>query len=283
MCGSPPVALDWNAMTAVRTTDVLRRNNVTLSGDPAGRVMLFAHGFGCSQATWNLVAPHFERDHRVVLFDHVGAGGSDSSAYDRGKYDSLDGYADDVLEILEELDATDVVFVGHSVSAMIGVLAANRRPDRFGALVLIGPSPRYTNDGSYRGGFEPADITALLESLDANYLGWSQATAPVIMGTPHRPELGKRLTDSFCSIDPVIAQHFAHVTFLSDNRADLPLVSVPTLIMQCAADVIAPGEVGEYVHGKIAGSRLSVLAATGHVPILSAPDEVIAEIRAYVR
>lgn len=280
---APPVALDWNAMTAVRTTDVLRRNNVTVSGDPAGRVMMFAHGFGCSQVTWNLVAPHFERDHRVVLFDHVGAGDSDTTAYDRGKYDSLDGYANDVLEILEAIEATDVVFVGHSVSAMIGVLAANREPSRFGALVLIGPSPRYTNDGSYRGGFEPADIDALLESLDANYLGWSRSTAPVIMGTPDRPELEERLTDSFCRLDPAIAQHFAHVTFLSDNRADLPLVSVPTLIMQCTADVIAPAEVGDYVHAEIVGSRLKVLAATGHVPILSAPDEVIAEIRAYVR
>ncbi|MFB8145716.1 alpha/beta fold hydrolase [Microbacterium sp. NPDC056003] len=270
-------------MTAVRTTDVLRRNNVTLSGDPAGRVMMFAHGFGCSQSTWNLVAPHFERDHRVVLLDHVGAGNSDSSAYDRGKYDSLEGYATDVLEILEELDATDVVFVGHSVSAMIGVLAANRRPDRFGALVLIGPSPRYTNDGSYRGGFEPSDINAMLESLDANYLGWSRETAPVIMGTPDRPELGERLTDSFCSIDPVIARHFARVTFLSDNRADLALVSVPTLILQCTADVIAPEAVGDFVHAEIAGSRLSVLAATGHVPILSAPDQVVAAMRGYLQ
>ncbi|WP_214466093.1 alpha/beta fold hydrolase [Microbacterium flavescens] len=269
-------------MTAVRTTDVLRRNNVTVSGDPSGRVMVFAHGFGCSQATWSLVAPQFEADHRVVLFDHVGAGGSDSSAYDRGKYDSLDGYASDVLEILDELDVTDVVFVGHSVSGMIGVLAANRDPSRFGALVLIGPSPRYTNDGSYVGGFEPVDIDALLESLDANYLGWSQATAPVIMGTPDRPELGERLTDSFCSIDPEIAQHFAHVTFLSDNRTDLARVSVPTLILQCTADVIAPGPVGDYVHAEIAGSRLALLQATGHVPILSAPDEVVAEMRAYL-
>ncbi|MHC2997895.1 alpha/beta fold hydrolase [Microbacterium sp. HJ5] len=269
-------------MTAVRTIDVLRRNNVVVSGDPAGRVMMFAHGFGCSQATWNLVAPHFEADHRVVLFDHVGAGGSDVSAYDRGKYDSLDGYAADVLEILDALDATDVVFVGHSVSAMIGVLAANREPERFGALVLIGPSPRYTNEGSYIGGFEPADIQALLESLDANYLGWSHATAPVIMGRPDLPELGQRLSDSFCSLDPSIAQHFAHVTFLSDNRADLAVVSVPTLVIQCTADTIAPHAVGDYVHAEIAGSRLAVLEATGHVPILSAPDEVVAQIRAYL-
>jgi sigma-B regulation protein RsbQ len=269
-------------MTAARTRDALRRNNVTVSGDPTGRVVMFAHGFGCSQEAWNLVAPHFEADHKVVLFDHVGSGGSDISQYDRGKYDSLDGYATDVLEILAELDATDVIFVGHSVSAMIGVLAANREPERFGALVLVGPSPRYTNDGSYYGGFEKADIDALLDSLDANYLGWSQEMAPVIMGNPDRPQLGERLTASFCSIHPDIARHFARVTFLSDNRADLPAVSVPTTVLQCVDDVIAPVEVGRYVNSAIAGSRLAILDATGHVPNLSAPDEVIREIRRLV-
>ncbi|MET0843584.1 MAG: alpha/beta hydrolase [Mycetocola sp.] len=245
-------------------------------------MLIFAHGFGCSQATWDLVAPRFERDHLVVRFDHVGAGGSDASAYDRGKYDSLDGYADDVLEILRALDARDVVFVGHSVSAMIGVLAANREPSLFANLILIGPSPRYTNDDSYRGGFEPADIAELLETLDSNYLGWSKATAPIIMGNEDRPELGARLTASFCSIDPEIARHFAHVTFLSDNRDDLPHVSVPTLVMQSTADAIAPMEVGRYVHAAIPGSRLAVLTSTGHVPILSGPDEVVATIRAYL-
>jgi sigma-B regulation protein RsbQ len=269
-------------MTAPQTTDALRRNNVTVSGNPDGRTMMFAHGFGCSQETWNLVAPHFEQDYKVVLFDLVGSGGSDVSQYDRSKYDSLDGYATDVLEILEALDASDVVFVGHSVSAMIGVLAANRQPERFGSLVLVGPSPRYTNDGPYYGGFEQADIEALLDSLDANYLGWSREMAPVIIGNPDRPELGQRLTDSFCSIDPSIARHFAHVTFLSDNRSDLPSVSVPTVVMQCSADVIAPTEVGQYVNASIAGSRLAMLKATGHVPILSAPEEVVTEIRSYL-
>ncbi|MDQ7879527.1 alpha/beta hydrolase [Microbacterium sp. QXD-8] len=269
-------------MSVLGTRDALQRNNVTVSGAAAGRVMMFAHGFGCSKATWDLVAPHFETDHRVILFDHVGAGGSDVSAYDAGKYDSLHGYADDVLEILDALDVTDVVFVGHSVSAMIGILAANRDPSRFGALVLVGPSPRYVNDGSYQGGFESDDIASLLDSLDSNYLGWSQTMAPVIIGNPQRPELGEQLTTSFCSIDPDIARHFAHVTFLSDNRADLPLVTVPTLVMQCTADAIAPSEVGHYVHAAIDGSTLSVLEATGHVPILSAPDEVVAQIRGYL-
>ncbi len=269
-------------MSVAGTRDALRRNNVTVSGPGNSRAMMFAHGFGCSQATWDLVAPHFEADHRVILFDHVGAGGSDLSAYDRGKYDSLHGYAEDVLEILDALDVTDVVFVGHSVSAIIGILAANRDPSRFGALVLVGPSPRYVNDGDYRGGFEPDDITSLLDSLDSNYLGWSSAMAPAIMGNPDRPELGDRLTASFCSIDPVIASHFARVTFLSDNRGDLAAVSLPTLVMQCSDDAIAPTEVGHYVHGAISGSRLALLEATGHVPILSAPQEVVSEIRGFL-
>lgn len=264
------------------TRSALRRNNVTVSGNPSGPVLMFAHGFGCSQATWNLVAPQFEADYRIVLFDHVGAGGSDISAYSRGKYDSLDGYADDVLEILESLDATDVTFVGHSVSGMVGVLSANRVSSRISRLVLIGPSPRYVNDGDYVGGFEPDDIDSLLDSLDANYLGWSETMAPVIMGNPDRPELGERLTASFCSINPDIARHFARVTFLSDNRADLAAVSVPTLVVQCGDDPIAPDAVGRYVHSSIPGSDFTLLEATGHVPILSGADEVAAVIRAFV-
>jgi sigma-B regulation protein RsbQ len=263
--------------------DVLRRNNVTELGNPSGRPMVFAHGFGCSQEAWRDVAPAFLADYRVVLFDHVGAGGSDLSAYDRGKYDSLDGYAADVLEILEELDLHDVVFVGHSVSAMIGILAANRNATRFGALVLVGPSPRYVDDGDYRGGFAQRDIDALLDTLDSNYLGWSASMAPVIMGNPDRPELGEGLTASFCSTDPAIARHFAHVTFLSDNRSDLHAVSVPTLVLQSSEDIIAPLAVGEYVHRSIPHSELVVMSATGHIPILSGAPEVVGEIRRFLR
>ena len=266
-------------MEKTAVADVLRRNNVSVTGNPSGRTLVFAHGFGCSQEAWNLVAPHFEQDFKVVLFDHVGAGGSDLSAYSRAKYDSLHGYADDVLEILDALDEHDVVFVGHSVSSMIGVLAANRDPSRFASLVLVGPSPRYVNQGAYRGGFEPADIDALLEALDANYLGWSAVAAPMMMGNPDRPELGARLTDSFCRTDPEIARHFAHVTFLSDNRSDLAGVTVPTLILQSTDDVIAPLAVGEFVHGEIPASRFTLLQATGHVPILSGPEEVVAALR----
>ena len=261
---------------------VLRRNNVRVTGRAGGQVMVFAHGFGCSQATWNLVAPQFEADYRVVLFDYVGAGGSDSSAYDRGRYDSLDGYADDLLEILQTLNARDVIFVGQSVSAMVGMLAAARDAARFAHLILIGPSPRYVNDGDYSGGFEPSDIAALLDALDANYFGWSSSMAPVIMGNPDQPELGQRLTASFCSIDPDIARQFARVTFLSDNRADLEHVSTPTLVLQCSADPIAPLHVGRFVHDSIPGSTLAVLETTGHVPILSGADEVVARMRAYL-
>lgn len=263
--------------------DVWHRNNVHVVGVPSGRPIVFAHGFGCSQEMWRHVTPGFVQDHCVVLFDHVGAGGSDLSAYERSKYDSLHGYADDLLEILAALDLRDVVYVGHSVSAMIGVLAANRDASRFGALVLVGPSPRYLNDVDYAGGFDQADIDALLDSLDANYLGWSSAMAPVIMGNAGRPDLATELTASFCRTDPAIASHVARVTFLSDNRRDLARVSTPTLVLQCTDDAIAPLSVGEYVHRSIRGSDLVVLEALGHCPNLSAPRELTAEIRAYLQ
>lgn len=260
---------------------VLERNNVSVSGRGV-QPMLFAHGFGCDQHMWRFVAPAFAEDYRVILFDHVGAGRSDLSAYDPVRYSTLDGYADDVLAICRELDLRDVLFVGHSVSAMIGVLAAIREPERFARLVLIGPSPRYINDGDYLGGFERADIEGLLDFLDTNYLGWSQAMAPTIMGVPERPELGAELTNSFCRTDPAIARQFARVTFLSDNRADLPKLRTPSLILQCAEDVIAPRSVGEYMHRALPDSELVLMRATGHCPNLSAPAETVAAMRAYL-
>ena len=261
---------------------VLRRNNVQLSGCETGQPMVFAHGFGCDQNMWRLLTPGFQDEYRTVLFDHVGAGGSDLSAYNHTKYSSLQGYADDVLEICRELALARVVFVGHSVSAAIGVLAAIQEPERFASLVLVGPSPCYINDGDYVGGFGREDIEGLLESLDSNYLGWSSAMAPVIMGNPDRPALGAELTNSFCRTDPAIARHFARVTFLSDNRTDLPKVTVRSLILQCSEDVIAPRCVGEYVHRNIPGSELALLQATGHCPHLSAPEETIAAIRRFL-
>lgn len=264
-------------------TTILERNNVKVSGNPDGRPMVFAHGFGCSQEMWREVAPHFSDEFKIVLFDHVGSGGSDLRAYDRGKYDSLHGYADDLLEIVDALDLQDAVFVGHSVSAMIGILASTRNPTRFGALILVGPSPRYINTTDYHGGFDQEDIDSLLDALDANYMGWSESMAPVIMGNIERPELGGDLTESFCSTNPDIARHFARVTFLSDNRRDLKGVTTPTLVLQCREDIIAPISVGQFVHREIPGSELVVLQATGHCPNLSAPEELRAEILAYLR
>ena len=262
--------------------NVLERNAVRVSGVPDGRPIVFAHGFGCDQGMWRFVAPDFEVDHRVVLFDQVGSGSSDLSAYDHDKYGSLRGYAADLVEICRELDLTDVVFVGHSVSAMIGVLAHRQAPELFGALVMVGPSPRYVDDGDYTGGFTRTDIAGLLDSLESNHLGWSAQMAPVIMGNPDRPELGEELTNSFCRTDPGIASQFARVTFLSDNRADLAAVTVPTLVLQCTDDVIAPEVVGRYVHEAIPGSVFTKLAATGHCPNLSAPEETTAAIRAFL-
>lgn len=244
--------------------------------------MVFAHGFGCDQHMWRHVAPRFEDRFRVVLYDHVGAGGSDLAAYDPVRYDSLAGYADDLLLLCREMDLRDVVFVGHSVSGMIGVLAAVAEPERFAKLVLVAPSPRYIDDGTYVGGFSEADIAELLDSLESNYLGWSSAMAPVIMGNGERPELGDELTESFCRTDPRIARQFARVTFMSDNRADLGKVSQPTLVLQCRQDVIAPVAVGQYVADAIAGSRLVLLDATGHCPNLSAPDATAAAIAEFV-
>ena len=260
---------------------VVARNNVQVRGNGA-RVMLFSHGFGCDQNMWRFVAPSFEEDFKTVLFDHVGAGRSDLSAYDRDKYSVLQGYADDVLEICDDLRLGKCVFVGHSVSAMIGILAAIKAPRYFERLVLIGPSPRYIDDGAYHGGFTAQQIEELLSFLDENHLGWSAAMAPAITGNPDRPELGEELTNSFCRTDPDIAKAFARVTFTSDNRNDLQRVTVPTLILQCSEDIIASERVGDFVHRHIPGSRLVQLKATGHCPNLSAPDEVTHAIRAFV-
>lgn len=260
---------------------VIERNNVKVSG-AGSRAMMFAHGFGCDQNMWRFVAPRFEDEYQTVLFDHVGAGRSDLSAYDPTKYSTLNGYADDVIEIANALALSDAIFVGHSVSAMIGVLAAIKAPGLFGRLVLVGPSPRYIDDTGYHGGFSKPQIEEMLEFLADNHLGWSAAMAPAIMGNPDRPELGEELTNSFCRTDPKIAKAFARVTFSADNRADLARVSIPTLILQCREDIIAPLDVGEYVRDRISGSQLVVLDATGHCPNLSAPDQVTTAIRDFV-
>lgn len=260
--------------------DVLRRNNVKVTGR-GEMAMIFAHGYGCDQNMWRHVAPAFEDSHRVVLYDLVGSGRSDASAYDRDKYGTLHGHAVDVLEICNAVGAEDAIFVGHSVSATIGILAAQKQAC-FSKLVLVSPSPCFINDGDYIGGFQREDIEELLEFLDSNYLGWSRTMAPVIMGNPDRPELGEELVNSFCQADPEISKHFARVTFTADHRADLPGLGMPALILQCSNDAIAPVCVGEYMERTLAQGRLIVMNATGHCPHLSAPAETIAAIKSFI-
>ncbi|GAA2454227.1 alpha/beta hydrolase [Streptomyces glaucus] len=261
---------------------ILRRNNVRVVGPATGRAVVLAHGFGCDQNMWRLVTPALADRFRVVLFDYVGSGRSDLSAWREERYATLDGYAQDAVDVCEELDLRDAVFVGHSVSAMVGVLAAAAAPDRIGSLVMVCPSPCYIDEDDYRGGFSAADIEELLESLEANYLGWSATMAPVIMGNPDRPELGAELTNSFCATDPDIARVFARTTFLSDTRRELAAVTVPTLVLECEQDVIAPREVGAYVHATVPDSRLVTLAATGHCPQLSAPEATAEAVLAFL-
>ncbi|MFG2400295.1 alpha/beta fold hydrolase [Streptomyces lydicus] len=262
--------------------DILRRNNVTVTGNPHGPVVVLAHGFGCDQNMWRLTVPALAEDYRVVLFDYVGSGRSDLTAFSAERYASLDGYARDVVEVCEALDLRDAVFVGHSVSAMTGVLAARQAPERIGALVMVAPSPRYIDDEGYRGGFDEQDIDELLASLESNYLGWSSVMAPVIMGNPERPELAEELTNSFCATDPEMARVFARTTFLSDSRDDLKSVAVPTLVLECTEDAIAPREVGAFVHRSVPGSTLVTLDATGHCPQLSAPEATNEAITAFL-
>lgn len=259
----------------------IERNNVVLNGS-GDRAIVFAHGFGCDQNMWRFVEPAFRDRFRTVLFDHVGAGDSDLSAYDGDKYATLDGYASDVVEIGRELELGNAIFVGHSVSAMIGALASIEAPGTFGDLVMVGPSPRYIDDGYYHGGFGREQIEELLTSLADNHMGWSAAMAPAIMGNQDRPELGQELTNSFCRTDPEIARQFARATFMSDNRADLLNVTARTLILQSRDDIIAAEQVGEYVNREVKDSRIVYLKASGHCPNLSAPEEVISAIRGFV-
>jgi sigma-B regulation protein RsbQ len=262
--------------------DIKQRNNVRVTGY-GDTPMLFAHGFGCDQNMWRYLAPSFEEDHQVVLFDYVGSGRSDRSAYDPQRYSDLKGYAQDVLDVIHALDLRDVVFVGHSVSGMIGLIAAIEEPERFSQLVLIAPSPCFLNHPpEYFGGFERNDIDELLALMDKNYMGWANHLAGVVMGNPDRPELSKELEESFCSTDPETAKHFAEATFLSDNRHILERVQVPSLILQCSQDIIAPGTVGEYMHQHLPESSLRVMKATGHCPHVSDPDETRDLIREFL-
>ena len=261
--------------------NITLRNNVRVFGKGT-QPMLFAHGFGCDQNMWRYVTPAFENNYKIVLFDYVGAGKSDLNAYNEERYASLQGYAQDVLDICDELQLREVIFVGHSVSSMIGILAAIQQPKTFQRLVLVGPSPCYINKENYTGGFERKDIEGLLETMEKNYIGLANFLAPNIMANKDRPELGKELTESFCSTDPVIAQQFARATFFSDNREDLEKTQLPSLILQCSEDIIAPVEVGEYLSRNLKNSTLRIMKATGHCPHMSAPDETVTLIREFL-
>jgi len=260
---------------------LIKQNNVTILGT-GNKIMFFVHGYGCDQNMWRFITPHFKNTYKIVLIDLVGTGKSDESAYDYDKYNSLEGHADDIINICDALNLEDVCMVAHSVSAMIATLAAVKRPTLFKKLIMIGPSPRYINDADYFGGFSEKDIEELLETLDSNYLGWSSAMAPVIMGNLDRPELAAELETSFCQNNPEIASHFAKVTFLADNRSDLKKLAIDTLIIQSEEDAIASLEVGQFVHKNIANSKLVVLESTGHCPHMSAPNKTIEAIKNYL-
>jgi sigma-B regulation protein RsbQ len=261
---------------------ILLRNNVRMGGQ-GSTPMVFAHGFGCDQNMWRFVAPAFEADHKTVLFDYVGSGKSDAAAFDPARYSRLDGYAQDLLEVCEALDLRNAVFVGHSVSAMIGLLAAIKQPERFSSLLMIGPSPRYINEPPhYVGGLEREDVEELLSLMAHNYIGWASHLAPLVMGNADRPELAQELNEQFCSTDPQIARVFANATFLADNRKDLPHSPVPSLIMQIKDDPIAPVAVGHYLHQAMPHSSLEIIEASGHCPHVSHPDEVITAMKRFL-
>ena len=261
---------------------VVSRNNVKVIGSGT-QPMVFAHGFGCDQNMWRWITPAFEKDYQIILFDFVGCGKSDINAFDPLRYSTIDGYAEDILDICRALDLQNIVYVGHSVSAMSGLVAANREPERFSRLILVAPSPRYLNDEpAYTGGFERSDIEGLLETMDKNYIGWANYLAPVIMQNSERPTLGDELTESFCSTDPVAARRFAETTFYADNRADLRLSTTPSLLLQCSDDVLAPISVGEFLHQELPQSALQIMKATGHCPHMSAPEETIELMREYL-
>jgi len=260
---------------------IIARNNITIHGT-GSKSMFLVHGYGCDQNMWRFITPQFKDDYKIILIDLVGSGKSDENSYDYDKYSTLEGYADDIIEICDALNLMHICLVGHSVSAMIGLLAAIKRPTLFKKLIMIGPSPRYINDDYYFGGFSQKDINDLMETLDSNYLGWSSAMAPVIMGNPERPELAAELEESFCQNNPKIARHFAKVTFRGDNRSDLKKLTTDTLIIQSKTDAIASIKVGHFVHDSISNSKLVVLETTGHCPHLSAPNQTIEAMKKYL-
>lgn len=262
--------------------DIMKRNNVTILGK-GKKAIVFAHGFGCEQGMWRYITPAFEKDYRLILFDYVGSGESDMTAYDAIKYSQLEGYAQDVIDVIETMELEKVIFVGHSVSSMIGLTASIQKPELFEKLVMIGPSPCYINsqDG-YEGGFEESDIHELLDMMEMNFAGWASYMAPMAMEQTKDTQQVRDLENTFVSNDPRIARQFAEVTFFSDCRNLLPFVEIDTLILQCSQDSIVPLEVGNYLQKNLKNGELCVLEAKGHYPHISHPEKTIAAIKAYL-
>lgn len=255
--------------------NVVERNNVRIIGE-GEQTIICAHGFGCEQSMWQYIAPSFTEKYKLVLFDYVGAGLSDLSAYSTDKYATLDGYKQDVLDLVDGLQLENSIFIGHSISSMIGMLAAIERPEIFEKIIMIGPSPCYLNksDG-FQGGFEESDVWELLELMEINFSGWASYMAPTTMGDDATQELKDGLRDVFVSTNPKIAREFAEVTFFSDYRSRLSELTVPTLIVQCSEDSIVPLHVGEYLHENLGNSELKVMQAKGHYPHISHPVETV--------
>lgn len=261
---------------------IVQRNNVKVFGQ-GSQPILFVHGFGCDQNMWRFITPAFEDDYQIILFDYVGSGKSDLKAYNPERYRTLHGYAEDILDVCKALQLQNVILVGHSVSSMTALLSAIKEPEYFQCIIFVAPSPRYINDGAdYIGGFEERDIVELLDTMERNYIGWANFMAPTVMKNPDQPELGQELTESFCSTDPLIARQFAEATFFSDNRQDLPKLTIPSLILQCSDDLMAPLEVGQYMHQNLRNSTLRIMQATGHCPHMSAPNETIQLMQEYL-
>ncbi len=268
-------------MARGQQVDVVSRNAVTIAG--TGPPILLVHGFGCDQAMWNPMAPELQGDHQVIQYDLTGMGASDYHAYDRQRHGNLAGHAADLIEVVEAVGAGPVVAVGHSVSAMIIALAAIERPDLFRALVMLSPSPRYIDDPPYIGGFSEADIRGLLGAMRENYQGWAGQLASMVAGEQETDAVEGELNDRFCRNDPEISRHFARVTFLSDNRADLAKIRTPTLIVHCKADAIAPPSVSAYVHEHVPGSRIVAIDGSGHAPHMTHPKRTTKAIRSFLQ
>lgn len=260
---------------------ITKRNNVRVIGQ-GKQTLMFGHGFGGNQHSFDAILPAFESNYKIVLFDYIGAGKSDLAFYDEQRYQSLEGYAMDVIDICHSLDLREVIFIGHSVSSMIGLLAVEQQPSLFSKLIFIGPSPRYINDEGYYGGIDLKDLHDLLAVMDSNYLGWSSSAAPAVIGNPDRPELGQRLTESYQASDPTIAKNFARVTFFSDYRDKLPLLPIPSLTIQGQDDILTSVAVAEYVHQHTPGNKMVILNSSGHCPHLSDPEAVITAMKNFI-